>query len=263
MPVVGGRVRQGRTLVEDVYRGVRSKILFGQLEPGQRLHLADLASEYGVSLGVVREGVTRLASEELVEATPQQGFRVRRLSVDDLLDITWVRVQLETMALRASIANGDLAWEASLVGAHYSLAATPVHHPDGTLNTNWMTAHSAYHAALAAACGSPLLIRLRQQLFDASEIYRYWNDRVRPNAARDVPREHKAILDAALARDADRAVKIVTSHLEETARHLIACGPAQLEPGTATSRSRQRATAEHPTRRAAPRRSRSAAAAAD
>ena len=46
-----------------------------------------LADEHGVSLSVVREAVTRLASEDLVDATPQRGFRVRSLSLDDLRDL--------------------------------------------------------------------------------------------------------------------------------------------------------------------------------
>jgi DNA-binding GntR family transcriptional regulator len=108
-----------------------------------------------------------------------------------------------------------------------------------------MTAHSAYHAALAAACGRPLLIRLRQQLFDASEIYRYWSDH-QPNPGRDVPGEHKAILDAALGRDVDRAIHLVTAHVEGTARHLIETGPVEVERGNAKPRRAAPAPARKP-----------------
>ena len=71
--------RTARSRVEDVYHIIRDRILFGVVQPGTRLHLEDLAKEIGVSLTVVREAVTRLASEELVTASPQQGFRVRAL----------------------------------------------------------------------------------------------------------------------------------------------------------------------------------------
>jgi GntR family carbon starvation induced transcriptional regulator len=220
------RARRGRSLVEDVYHDLRADILFGRRPPTTRLSLNDIAEQHGVSLSVVREAVTRLASEDLVEATPQRGFRVRALSLDHLRDLTWMRIQLETLALRESIANGDISWEAELVAAHHRLAVTPMFFEDGTGNTEWLTAHSAFHAALAAACGSPILERLRHQLYDAAELYRMWSSNLPSHQARpDVADEHKAIFDAALARDADGAVALMTQHLETTARQLEAIAP--------------------------------------
>ena len=215
------RERRGRSLVEDVYEALRSDILFGRRLPSSRLRLNELAEEHGVSLSVVREAVTRLATEDLVEATPQRGFRVRSISLEHLHDLTWVRTQVETLALRQSIAKGDVTWEANLVAAHHRLAVTPMYFEDGRGNTDWMSAHGAFHAALAAAAGSPVLERLRRQLYDASELYRYWAGNLPHHPARaHVADEHKAIFDAALAREADLAVDLLTQHLEATARNL-------------------------------------------
>jgi GntR family transcriptional regulator, carbon starvation induced regulator len=209
--------------VEDVYGALRSDILFGRRLPSSRLQLNELAEEHGVSLSVVREAVTRLASEDLVEATPQRGFRVRSLSLEHLRDLTWVRTQVETLALRQSIAKGDVTWEANLVAAHHRLAVTPMYFDDGRGNTEWMAAHAAFHTALAAAAGSPVLERLRLQLYDASELYRYWVGTLPHHPTRaHVADEHKAIFDAALAREADLAVDLLTQHLEATARNLEA-----------------------------------------
>jgi GntR family transcriptional regulator, carbon starvation induced regulator len=207
--------------MEDVHEVVRSDILFGRRPPGTRLQLNELAEATGVSLSVVREAVTRLASEGLVEATPQQGFRVRSLSLADLRDLTWVRVQFETLALRESIARGDVTWEANLVAAHYRLAVTPVYLDQETGNPDWMAAHGGFHAALTAAAGSPILERVRRQLYDASELYRYWSATLPHHPIRtDAADEHKAIFEAALARDADRATQLLADHLEMTARSL-------------------------------------------
>jgi DNA-binding GntR family transcriptional regulator len=215
------RKRRGRSLTEDVYEAIRRDILVGSRAPGSRLPLNELAEECDVSLSVVREAVTRLASEDLVEATPQRGYRVRSLSLPELRDLTWVRVQVETLALRESIAKGDVGWEANLVAAHHRLAATPMFFEDGTGNTDWMQVHGAFHAALAAGAGSSILERLRQQLYDASELYRYWSAHLpRPGVREGAIKEHKAICDAALARDADRAVSLLAAHLEATARQL-------------------------------------------
>ena len=208
--------------MEDVYGALRSDILFGRRPPSSRLQLNELAEQHGVSLSVVREAVTRLASEDLVEATPQRGFRVRSLSLEHLRDLTWVRTQVETLAVRQSIAKGDVTWEANLVAAHHRLAVTPTYFEDGSGNTEWMAAHAAFHAALAAAAGSPVLERLRRQLYDASELYRYWAGTLPHPARAHVADEHKAIFDAALAREADLAVDLLTQHLEATARNLEA-----------------------------------------
>ena len=218
------RQRQGRSLTEDVYGALRADVLFGRRLPGSRIQLRDVADEHGVSLSVVREAVTRLASEDLVVATPQRGFHVRSLSVDDLRDLTWVRIQIETLCVRDSIANGDVDWEANLVSAHHRLAGTPTQLEDGTPNVGWMAVHGAFHTALCAAAGSPTLERIRRQLFDASELYRYWSATLPARTVQTVRRhadeEHRDICEAALARDADRAVELLTAHINVTALQL-------------------------------------------
>jgi DNA-binding GntR family transcriptional regulator len=200
---------------------IRGQILSGQLRTGERLHLSRLAASYGVSLSVVREAVTRLASERLLEAIPQVGFRVRVLSTEDLVDLTRVRIQIETLALRDSLANGDLEWEAQLVAAHHALAATPSSTDDGAQNLEWLARHAAFHEALVAASGSRWLLDLRRQLFAASELYRFWfaqvQDNVEPKRLREgIIKEHKGLLDAALARDVELATDRLTRHFRKT-----------------------------------------------
>jgi DNA-binding GntR family transcriptional regulator len=230
------RQRHGRSLGEDVYQALRADVLFGRRLPGSRLHLRDLAEAHGVSLSVVREAVTRLASEDLVVAAPQRGFRVRSLSLDDLRDLTWVRIQVETLALRESIAKGDVDWEADVLSAHHRLAGTSTQLEDGSPNLGWMAVHGAYHTALCAAAGSPTLERIRRQLFDASELYRYWSATLPARTASTVRRhadnEHRDICEAALARDADRAVELMTAHLSATARQLETAAAAEASSDT-------------------------------
>jgi DNA-binding GntR family transcriptional regulator len=213
--------RSGRTLAEDIYVAIRGQILTGQLRTGERLHLSQLAGSFGVSLSVVREAVTRLASERLLEAIPQIGFRVRVLSIEDLVDLTRVRIEIETLALRDSIANGDLEWEAQLVAAHHALAATPTITDEGAQNLEWLTRHRAFHEALCAACESRWLLDLRAQLFAASELYRFWfgqvQDDVQPKRLREaIIKEHKGLLDAALARDVEEATDRLARHFQKT-----------------------------------------------
>ena len=205
------------TLARKVYANIRPKILLGEIGPGARLSLKDVSQEQGVSLSVVREAVTRLASEELVEAIPQHGFRVRSASIPDLLDLTWVRVQVESLAIRDSIERGDLDWECALVSAHHKLSSSKMV-IDGRWSPFWASAHSEFHAALVAACASPILLRIRQQLYNASEIYRAWSAASPGVHSRDVAAEHAALMEAALSRNTDLAASLQAEHLQETAR---------------------------------------------
>jgi GntR family transcriptional regulator, carbon starvation induced regulator len=222
-----------KTLARKVYSSILPKILLGEMEPGSRLSLREISQEHGVSLSVVREAVTRLASEELVEAIPQQGFRIRFTSASDLLDLTWVRAEIESLALRASIERGDLNWECAVVSAHHKLSSTKMK-IGGKWNPEWATAHGEFHAALVAACGSPILLRIRQQLYNASEIYRSWSVAAPDVQPRDITAEHREILEAALARDADRAVKVHAHHIRETGRRAVAPQLKQNDPETAS-----------------------------
>jgi DNA-binding GntR family transcriptional regulator len=114
------------TLGGIVYGHVRAAILSGELRPGQRLKVAELSAEHGVSLNVVREALNRLTGEQLVRAEPQIGFAVTDLSLNDLADLVNVRVAIESVALRWAIDQGDMTWESQVVAAHYRLANTPM-----------------------------------------------------------------------------------------------------------------------------------------
>jgi hypothetical protein len=74
-----------------------------------------------------------------------------------------------------------------------------------------------------------ILERLRGQLYDVSELYRYWAGNLPHHPTRvQIDKEHKVIFDAALARHADVAVDLLTQHLETTARHLETIAPTSM-----------------------------------
>jgi len=228
------RQRVGLSLVEDVQAELREEILSGDLAPGERLLVQPLSQRLHVSLSVVREALTRLAEQGLVRSAAQLGFTVTPLSLDDLADLTRVRIDIENLMIRRAIAEGDLAWEASVVAAHHHLAGTAPQ-LDGHLNPAWRSAHSQFHAAVAAGCQSPLLQTLRLGLFDKAELYRAWA--ARASGSRDVVREHRAICEAVLDRDANRATELMAAHIQLTTDLLVASaaepGPGRPSPAQA------------------------------
>jgi DNA-binding GntR family transcriptional regulator len=196
-------------------------VLEGRIAPGARLKLPALAERFGASMTVVREALTRLAEQRLVVSTPNRGFSVMPLSVEDLEDLTRARVRLETMVLCDSIELAPLSWEAELVGAHHALSRTPYLDDDGAPSPEWLRAHREFHHVLGSGCGSPRLIELTDGLRDSAELYRAWSRSLAGDYDRDVEAEHAEIAQAALARDADGAAIALRTHLEHTTSVLL------------------------------------------
>jgi DNA-binding GntR family transcriptional regulator len=202
---------------ERVYLAVRWEILAGERRPGEPLKTAELCKRFDSSVGVVRESLLRLAEDGLVQVRPMQGFRVPELSADDLQDLTEARLDIETLALRYSVTQGDAAWESQLVGVHHLLTVTPRRDGSGKRYTpDWGKAHGAFHVALIAGCRNRRILGIANRLRDTAELYRRWSVDVDETTTRDAAAEHKALLDAALARDADLAVDLLATQIRTT-----------------------------------------------
>ncbi len=205
-----------------VFEQLRAEILDGRLRPGARLHLAPLAARYAVSLGAVREALSRLVADGLVRAYDRRGFRVSPVSIADMRDVTDTRIEIEGLALRRSIERGGDAWEAEIVASlHVLNRATPGLITDPRLaRPAWVALHERFHLALIGACASTWLLRFRQALFEQSERYRCLLVTYAVGE-RDIAREHGELAAATLDRDADRAVALLAEHFDTTARMLM------------------------------------------
>lgn len=223
--------QKDRSQSETAYVTLRRRILLGQLPPGERLKIEVLQKDLALSSTPLREALTRLTAEGLVVSVENRGFRTAPLSVADLRDLTHLRVVLEADALTDSIARGDAVWESSIVAAHHRLEQHEqrVAEGEGGRDEDWTALHKAFHMALLSACSYPRVIVMCENLFDQSERYRRFAVRVE-TGARDVPGEHAAMMEAALARDVGRARHMLTGHLMRTgdgvARNLDARNPA-------------------------------------
>lgn len=209
------------TLSEEVYDEIRAELLRGDLRPGSKLRLSEFGSRYGVSLSVIREAMTRLAEQGLIVASPQRGFAVMTLSVDDLLDLTRARKLVETLALRESIADGDLAWESGVIAAHHTLLRTEFTTPAGHISDEWAKAHREFHNSLLAGGKSTRLTGIAVGLRDCSELYRHWSRELAHDNNRDVAAEHQLIAERTAARDAEGATKSLGDHIERTTEALV------------------------------------------
>ena len=215
-------VRRENEATIDVYEHLRQEVLAGRFEPGAKLPPAALAKEYGVSLGVVREALTRLTEQELAVSERNRGFQVIEISTDRLEQLLEARQLNECRALVLSIERGDIDWESNVVAAHHRMTNTPVYRVEDEVHSNaeFALAHKTFHFSLLEACANEYLLSTCNRLFDAGELYRRWSVPMlgsRPHAGR----EHKAILSAALQRDGERAAELYASHIATTSRLVI------------------------------------------
>lgn len=204
------------------YKSLRAAILDGGFAPGERLKISELATQLEVSPGAVREALSRLVPEKLVLFRDQRGFQVAPLSIEDLQELTDLRCEIEAIALRRSVEQGGVDWEASIMASAHRLAGTPRLTDDTPprLNPEWRRSHAAFHRSLVAACGNPRLLDLHGQLYEQSERYRNLSVGLEVGE-RKVEDEHNAMLEAALRHDTEALVETVVSHIKSTTALLL------------------------------------------
>jgi len=209
-----------RSLTLSTYETVRKLVLTCELRPGARINVKELAESLDTNVGALREALSRLTAEELIVAEPQKGFRVAAISVQDLQDLTAARIEIEGTCLRRSIANGDVAWEVAVVAAFHRLSKTESPLRGGHVPVDWSYAHTAFHEALVSACENTWLRRFRIMLFEQNARYRALSVSITGDK-RDLESEHRALMDAALKRDADAAVASMEAHIMSTTNALL------------------------------------------
>jgi DNA-binding GntR family transcriptional regulator len=200
-------------LGHSTYERLRDLILSGALPADSMLQEKRLAEQLGVSRTPVREAVTRLVADGLVVRTSGLTPVVRRLSVDDVVEILHVRRLLEVEAAgRAAEAGGspELAAIRTHIEGFRHQAPTPETH---------IAVDDRLHMAITELAGSRLLadlvqgLRQRTKIFDMGQV----PERFEPGIA-----EHLAILDAVLARDPEGAKAAMRAHLENVLVGVIA-----------------------------------------
>jgi len=207
------------TIAGQVEAQLRHDILHGILAPGAKLNLDKLRVTMDVGLSPLREAVTRLVAEGLIEAEAQRGYTIAPISVANLDEVCALRLELEPYALRKSIENGGLDWESAVMGAVHRLNKTDRIPGDPVSLANWEAANNAFHLTLVERCGMPLLMKMYKSLVSMNDRYRHIYLKA-VAVQRDVIDEHTAIAQAAVERRADDAAAMLTKHIERSTKNL-------------------------------------------
>lgn len=208
----------GASLTEEIYGRIREDLIACRLHPGERLKAKDLSVALDVSLGVVREALSRLTAEGFVEAQPQRGFRAGALSVVELMQLSEATIMVEGFCLRRAIEIGDLDWETRVTAAHYRFSNLPVADAGDSSRfcKRFTAAYSEFRRALVSACDNQWMLKLREMLHAQSERYRQICMMQGPKLV-DYHHGYPALVEAALRRDADQAVVLLSKRIRSNA----------------------------------------------
>lgn len=208
---------EGETLHARVLAQIRADIVECRLMPQERLTLEALRERYRAGFSPIREALMRLEAEGMVRLEQNKGFKVAPVSRDSLFDLMQSRIEIENIALRRSIENGGVEWEADLLAAFHRLSRQSklARSRPGTISSEWSKEHRAFHRALVAACHSPTMLSIRESLFEQAERYVALAIISKSPPRNDVA-EHEQIMRAALAGNVARALAANREHIEQT-----------------------------------------------
>jgi DNA-binding GntR family transcriptional regulator len=202
--------RRDSANVATVHERLRTAILRGELEPGAIIPQGSLAAAFDAGRTPLREALRMLQREGLVISEPNRPVRIAPLSQQDFEEVYIMRVALETVAIHLTVPTLTSSDFADLEG----FMAQMDHYQKAEDQTGFRGPHRAFHHRLIAGSGLRVSAQM-DELSDHSERYRL---RFGDSASWQERRgEHRGILDAAAARDADLAAKRLAEHYAGTA----------------------------------------------
>ncbi|WP_313555573.1 GntR family transcriptional regulator [Miniimonas arenae] len=193
------------SLSDRLYQTLRRRIILGELAPGSRLPEQRLADELEASRIPLREALSRLATDNLVTASPRRSAVVGSWSASDVHDLLDARLALETSAAgrAARRESGVRDLEVALTRSMTELRAGD--------ELGFAEANVRFHVALVQAAGNPLLDGLMRTI----SARMTWLFFLTSNRDHDTQcREHAAIVEAVRLGNSRLAEALVFSHIE-------------------------------------------------
>lgn len=217
------RASLGRTsTVERLADVLRSRIIRGQYVPGERLAEDVLVRSLGVSRNTVREAFRLLNHERLLVHELNRGVFVRKLTVDDVVDIYRVRKLVECAAVRGL---------GSRPAPLSDLAAAVADGEDAMRRTDWQalgTANMMFHQALGALADSPRVDELMRGIL--AELRLVFHLVADPRRLHEPYLErNREVLAALEAGDAQRAERLLRKYLDDSEQAMVAAYSQQVD----------------------------------
>lgn len=197
----------------DLAGRIRQMILAGELVPNQRLVETDLSQEFGASRPAIREALSELAGEGLVERIANRGARVRAVGFEEAIEIAEARRALESLCAgkAAEVVTDDEIEELRAIGEAMREAVDTSDRERYAAKNREL--HDRVHQISGQRTALALIHRLRGQ--NVRQQFRLAQKPGRPNVSIV---EHLAIIDAICSRDRQAAEAAMSAHLDSVIR---------------------------------------------
>ena len=210
------------SLKQRAYEHIRKKLLTGEFPPGVRLSNRALAKELGISFIPVREAISRLGSEGLVDLRPGVGCFVVRPSRQELEEIYDIREALECHAVEKALGRltrADLAemtrWTDVMARVAGKLNGSTQGRDVGSLVEEWVQADTSFHLAFLHAAGNNRAAQIVQGLRTMAHIFGGAWKLLPLHDLKRVCRDHREIVRALREGDGDRARSALARHIRK------------------------------------------------
>lgn len=195
---------------------LREFILSGSVQPGARLTEIALAEQLGIARATLRTGLHRLASEGIVVQIPYTGWEVARLCADDIWELWTVRGSLERLAARLAAQSADPAVADGIRAAGLALREACARGDMRRISE----CDYQLHLAIIELSGNSVLQRHYQLLHHQVKLFISTSNDYVADGPEDVLAQHQPMVDAILAKDAERAEREAWHHNETEGKRL-------------------------------------------
>jgi GntR family transcriptional regulator, carbon starvation induced regulator len=209
-----------QTLTNYCYKSLKEAIIRGEFAPGEKLRIAKLKSHLNVGPTPIREALSRLVSSGLIDTEANRGFFVKNVSEVEVRDIYATFNKIELLALNQAIELGDSSWEANILGSLHKLSVVETSSPPID-SESWLLLNYEFHYSLIAACNSPCLLKIRENIYQLFDRYCHLSMLINENSLLLNNNDHCEIARAAINRDKSKAYRLTTLHLENSLNHVI------------------------------------------
>lgn len=208
-------------LYMQVYDAIRQEIIEGRLKYGERINEVKISNELGVSRGPVRESISKLEQEGLLERDDRNVLRVYIPNAQDLKDIYECRRVLETLAAEKAaevITDNSLVRLEKLMDESKEIVESEDEIEKTT--SKFLDLNSEFHNIIILASGNRRLLNQIDQLKSLTRLYRKFNIH-NQERRRDAHQQHYNIFNALKERDSEKARKLMDEHIRYDMESLL------------------------------------------
>lgn len=212
---------QRPSLTDTAYTAIRNSILFGKLRPGHKLVVNDLVEEWKISNTPIKEALNRLVAEDLIEALPRRGMRVRVYGAKEVREIFEIRILCEIYCCRLAVHKIEAARDALERLKQIQRKSEEIF--SGADNyLELFSLDEQFHSQIVLLCGNDTLIKTFNRIHAntlAIGIHACMQNPLRRRVESNT--EHGNVLNGLIDGSEENVTEAMRLHLENTTKDLL------------------------------------------